>query len=79
MSSNLGLKKYSSFEQISFSQDEIIKNEKLLYEQISNVSMFNDSKLIIINEVSDKLFPKINFLLEKLPKSYFINSFCPKS
>ena len=60
-------KKYSSFEQIAFSQDEIIKNEKLLYEQISNVSMFNDSKLIIINEVSDKLFPKIDFLLEKLP------------
>ena len=60
-------KKYSSFEQITFTQDEIIKNEKLLYEQISNVSMFNDSKLIIINEVSDKLFAKIDVLLEKLP------------
>ena len=60
-------KKHSSFEQITFVQDEIIKNEKLLYEQINNVSMFNDSKLIIINEVSDKLFPKIEVLLEKLP------------
>ena len=60
-------KKHSSFEQITFVQDEIIKNEKLLYEQINNVSMFNDSKLIIINEVSDKLFPKIEILLEKLP------------
>ena len=60
-------KKYSSFEQITFTQDEIIKNEKLLYEQINNVSMFNDSKLIIINEISDKLFPKIEVLLEKLP------------
>ena len=60
-------KKYSSFEQITFTTDEIIKNEKLLYEQINNVSMFNDSKLIIINEVSDKLFPKIEVLLEKLP------------
>ena len=29
--------------------------------------MFNDSKLIIINEISDKLFPKIDDLLEKLP------------
>ena len=29
--------------------------------------MFNDSKLIIINEISDKLFPKINDLLEKIP------------
>ena len=38
-------KKYSSFEQITFGQDEIIKNEKLLYEQINNVSMFNDCLL----------------------------------
>ncbi len=60
-------KKYSSYEHITFSQDEIIKNEKLLYEQINNVSMFNDSKLIVITEVSDKLFTKINVLLEKLP------------
>ena len=60
-------KKHSSFEQITFVQDEIIKNEKLLYEQVNNVSMFNDSKLIIINEISDKLFPKIEVLLEKLP------------
>ena len=60
-------KKYSSYEHIAFSQDEIIKNEKLLYEQINNVSMFNDSKLIFLTEVSDKLFTKINVLLEKLP------------
>ena len=43
-------KKYYSYEQILLNQDEIIKNEKLLTNQINNVSMFNDNKLIIVNE-----------------------------
>ena len=38
-------KKYKDFEQISFNQDEILKNENLLDEQIYNVSLFNKNKL----------------------------------
>ncbi len=68
-------KKHSSYEHITFDQDEIIKNQKLLYEQINNFSMFNDSKLIIINEVTDKLFPKIDVLFEKLPSHIFLTLF----
>ncbi len=57
-------KKYYSYEQILFNQDEIIKSEKLLTNQINNVSMFNDNKLIIVNEISDKIFPIIEDIIE---------------
>ena len=33
----IGLKKYYRYEQILFDQDEIIKNEKLLNDQVNNV------------------------------------------
>ena len=61
----IGLKKkYYRYEQILFDQDEIIKNDKLLNDQVSNVSMFNDNKLIFINEVSDKILPKIDDIID---------------
>ena len=61
----IGLKKkYCRHEQILFNQDEIIKNEKLLNDQVNNVSMFNDNKLIFINEISDKILPKIEDIID---------------
>ncbi len=57
-------KKYSTFEQINFNQDEINKNERLLDEQIYNSSLFNENKLIFINEVSDKIEKKISEYLD---------------
>ena len=58
-------KKYNKFEQINFSQDDIIKNEKLLDQQINNASLFSDKKIIFINEVSDKIKNKILEIIEK--------------
>ena len=61
----IGLKKkYYNYEQILFDQDEIIKNEKLLNDQVNNLSMFNDNKLIFINEISDKILPKIEDIID---------------
>ena len=60
-------KKFLNYEQILFDQDEIIKNEQLLYDQINNVSMFNDNKIIFINEISEKLLPKIDDIIEETP------------
>ncbi len=61
----IGLKKkYYRYEQILFDQDEIIKNEKLLNDQVNNVSMFNENKLIFINEISDKILPKIDHIID---------------
>tara|TARA_A100001011_G_scaffold370746_1_gene427370 strand:- start:1008 stop:2012 length:1005 start_codon:yes stop_codon:yes gene_type:complete len=48
-------KKYNTFEQINFYQEELLKNNKLLDRHINNKSLFNEKKLIFINEVSDKL------------------------
>ena len=62
-------KKYENYEQINFNQDEIIKNEKLLDEQIDNTSLFKKNKLVFINEISDKIKDKMEEILEKSEKN----------
>ena len=62
-------KKYENYEQINFNQDEVIKNEKLLDEQIDNTSLFKKNKLIFINEISDKIKDKMEEILEKSEKN----------
>ena len=57
-------KKYNDFEKISFNQDEILKNENLLDEQIYNVSLFNKNKIIFINAVSEKLRSKLEKIID---------------
>ena len=74
---NIGLKdeikksikeKYKSYEQISFGQDEVVKNE-MLEEQIYNVSLFNKNKVIFISEISDKIKKKITEITENPQKN----------
>ena len=61
-------KYYKNSEKIAFHQDEIIKNDKLLNEHVHNTSLFAKNKIIIINEVSDKIKNKIAAILEKPKK-----------
>jgi DNA polymerase-3 subunit delta len=61
-------KHYKNSEKISFHQNEIIKNDKLLNEHVHNTSLFAENKIIIINEVSDKIKNEITTLLEKPKK-----------
>ncbi len=61
-------KHYKNSEKIAFYQDEIIKNDKLLNEHIHNTSLFAENKIIIINEVSDKIKNKITEILENQKK-----------
>ncbi len=61
-------KKYKNYEKIIFNQDEVIKNEKLIDDQINNISLFSNNKLIIISEVSDKIKNKISEIIEKQQK-----------
>ena len=58
-------KKYNKFEQLVFNQEEILKNEKLLDDQVNNISMFNDNKIIFISEVSDKIASRIDNIIEE--------------
>ena len=46
------LKKYKNV--LRFSQDEIIKNNRIIFDEINNVSLFDDKKIIFIINVNDK-------------------------
>jgi len=70
-------KHYKNSEKISFHQDEIIKNDKLLNEHAHNMSLFAKNKIIIINEVSDKIKNKITDI-RKTKKRFKNISFCSK-
>ena len=40
---------------IKFGQENIIKNEKIVFNQISNKSLFDENKIFFITEVTDKI------------------------
>ena len=74
---NYGLKKEfkeniknlnKSKEILNFFQDEIIKNKKILIDEISNKSLFNEKKIIFINEVNDKIIKIKNKKDKKIKK-----------
>tara|TARA_B100001996_G_scaffold132002_1_gene100401 strand:- start:506 stop:1510 length:1005 start_codon:yes stop_codon:yes gene_type:complete len=59
------IKKYfKEYEQISFDQNDIIKNENLLDEHLNNISLFSKKKIIFISQVSEKIKSKIAKILE---------------
>ena len=70
---NLGLKndfKYkikknnAEFEIINLSEDDIQQNKDLLFKEVSNISLFNKEKIIIIDHASDK---SLHLLQEIVP------------
>ena len=72
---NYGLKKEfkeniknlnKSKEILNFFQDELIKNKNILINEISNKSLFNEKKIIFINEVNDKIIDVLDEIAEKI-------------
>tara|TARA_B100000959_G_scaffold196236_1_gene205215 strand:+ start:4664 stop:5668 length:1005 start_codon:yes stop_codon:yes gene_type:complete len=57
-------KHFKEYEQISFNQSDVTKNENLLDEHANNISLFSKKKLIFIGEVSEKIKSKIVKILE---------------
>ena len=51
-------------EKLNLLQDEIIKNENLLINEISNKSLFNNKKIIFIDQVNEKILNIIEELAE---------------
>ncbi len=51
---------------LNFNQEEVIKNSNLLINEITNKSLFEDNKIIFIDQVNDKI---LNILDEELIKS----------
>ena len=62
-------------EVISFTQEEILKNEKSFFNEVLNISLFEKEKIYFINDANDKIFDLLNELQEKpLDQKIFIFS-----
>ena len=72
---NIGLKKEfkdlikfnnKNKEIIKFIQDQILKNENILFNEINNVSLFEKEKIILIDNVDDKILETLKEIEDKL-------------
>ena len=50
---------------INLFQEELIKNNEIILEEVNNSSLFSAKKIIFINNVSDKIFNLISTCIEK--------------
>ena len=44
---------------ITFTQEEIFKNENIFYNEIVNISLFDEKKIYFIDQASDKIIDKL--------------------
>ena len=58
--------KYKNFEIIRLFQEEILKNKNNLVNEIDNKSLFNDKKIILIDEANDKILALLEEVVEKI-------------
>ena len=72
---NNGLKNYfkkrirnnsEKIKTLFFFQQEILNNKEIFYNEILNISLFEDKKNFIINDANDKILPTIEELLIKI-------------
>tara|TARA_Y100000992_G_scaffold282282_1_gene230664 strand:- start:595 stop:1575 length:981 start_codon:yes stop_codon:yes gene_type:complete len=62
------IKKYfkEKLEEIfTYDENQILNNKDTFYENVLSNSFFNNKKLIIINRISDKIFPIINEIIDR--------------
>ncbi len=53
-------------ENISLFQDEIIKNKNILVNEINNKSLFNEKKIIFIDQANDKILDVVGEIIENI-------------
>ncbi len=51
-------------EKLNFLQDEILLNKNILYNEITNKSLFNEKKILFIDQASEKIFTIIDELIK---------------
>ena len=49
---------------INLYQDDLVKNKNIILDEVKNVSLFSQEKLIFVNQVNDKILSSIENLLE---------------
>ena len=59
---------------VNFFEDELLKNNDLLFNEIKNTSLFNSKKIIFLNEITDKTFKIINPLINENEINIYIFS-----
>ena len=67
---------YEDYEILTLMQDEILKNHNILYEELNNLSLFNNKKLIIVEGATEKIKNIILPLTEKTESNIKIFLFC---
>ena len=53
-------------EKLNLFQDEILKNQNILINEIKNKSLFEKEKVVFINEANDKIVPIIENIVEQI-------------
>ena len=70
---NIGLKEalknkikdfYDKAEKINIYQEDIIKNKNIILNEVKNVSLFSEEKIIIINQANEKILIELEDLLD---------------
>ena len=56
---------------LRFSQDDIFKNLDIFIQEIKNVSLFNDKKIFLINNVNDKILKVIQEIIPDINENKF--------
>ena len=51
---------------VKYSQEEIITDKSKIFEEVFNVSLFQDKKIFIITNVSDKILNIIEEIIKKI-------------
>ena len=66
-------KHYKDCTVLNFTQDEILKNENLFYNEVNNDSLFGGEKIIFILETSEKIFKFVeNISIKKINNKVFL-------
>ena len=66
-------KYYKDCTVLNFTQDEILKNENLFYNEVNNDSLFGGEKIIFILETSEKIFKFVeNISIKKINNKVFL-------
>ena len=59
-------KNNTNAEIIYLNQDEILKDEELFFNKVLNISLFNESKVFLINQINDKILEIIKNIETKI-------------
>lgn len=60
---------YKKFKVLRLTQEEILNNNDLLYDELSNLSLFEEKKILFIQNANDKLFNIINEIQDLIKDS----------